>query len=1009
MLTFLATALLLAAKIEFVVPDANFSLREGLPAVQVLSLYQDSFGGLWAGTTAGLAQLGGPTIRVFGPELGLARSAVFAVSEEPSGAIVVGTSGGISRLVGDHFESVPLPPAAAQFAVRRFFRGRDGALWALAGERLLLRHFGGQWTAVGINDALAFEATDFVIDETGTVWLATRNHGLLRLTPVGTRFQKSGDFQAAPGAGVGIDHVVAWRDKIYFSSSLGVSVLPAAADGAVETLAFPRGATAGHRALAVTASGQVFVGTNAGVLTLESGTVVPVESRNERARSAAVTLLSDRESQLWVGTIESGLNLLLMGRGVRFLLADKESFRSIDVDKNGVHWISNGRRILSFRTDDQGRPVSTAEARFEGFDALTIYGIAEDPGGGLLFAMDAGVGLLPPASRAGGPLRVRQDPRFEILRDRLVTAVYRDKGDAVWAISPLGVYRVSKGATEAHSIPIPGGGNPWMGAMDAQGLLWVATRQGAMNVIDTVSERVTPVPLPSHRHVEFVAPAPDGGVVVTFENGASAFLFTSGSPSQTVTSVTLDGLSWLSVQSLQKMGETYLAAHEGDRLSQIRLNPTRIDRTILTSADLEDSDFRYLSLREGRAGQVWFALLNGIGLFDPPNAPPEPNRLRLVPDRLSFEIEPRPNILDLHAELSDPVAPRKARYRYRLVGQTDEWSLWSVDPHIPLANVPPGAYQLEVEAEDRYGRKSNPLSLDIVARAHPWESWPARLAALLLAASAAYTLYRRRVKAIEQDRLNLEAAVKAGRADLEIANHRLQELSLTDMLTGLRNRRYFSEVAEDEIGLLKRRFDERHSSGDPNRDAIFFLLDLDRFKTVNDLFGHAGGDAVLKETARRLQALIRKTDRLIRWGGEEFLVLSLDCQRSEAPEMAARMMAAISDLPFSVGPPDGVHITTSMGWAAYPLPIEGVEPLPEDVVRLADRGLYRAKRGGRNCAVGISPSAEEPLRGGARTGTVELLKDLGFSVVFTMVRGRTPAGGQDLATYRDSSSMRRPV
>jgi len=664
--------------------------------------------------------------------------------------------------------------------------------------------------------------------------------------------------------------------------------------------------------------------------------------------------------------------------------------------------------VLTFRTDDEGNPVSITEARFDRFDALTIYGMAEDPGGGLLFAMDGGVALLPRASRAAGRLLAQQDPRFDALRDRVVTAIYRDPSDAVWAVSPLGVYRLGKGEAEAQSVPVPEG-NPWTAAIDAQGSLWVANRQGDLAVIDTASNQVTPVALPIRRRVEFVGPSPDGGVVVTFENGASSFFSSGGSAERTVTSQALEGISWLSVQSLLKMGEQYLAAHEGDRLSQVRLNPTRIEQTILTSADLEDSDFRYLSLREGRAGQVWFTLLNGIGLLDPPNAPPEPSRLRVEPDWPSFVIGPRPNLLDLYAELSDPVAPRKARYRYRLVGETDEWSSWSTDPHIPLANVAPGAYRLQVEAEDRYGRQANPVSVEVVARAHVWESWPSRTAVLLLAVGAAYALYRRRVRAIEKDRLHLAAAVKEGRADLEIANQRLQELSLTDMLTGLRNRRYFSEVAEDEIRLLKRRFDERHSSGDPNRDAVFFLLDLDHFKTVNDLFGHAGGDAVLQETARRLQGLLRKTDRLIRWGGEEFLALSLDCQRSEAPDMAARMMAVLSEEPFRLGPPGGIHVTASIGWAAYPIAIEGLEPAPEDVVRLADRALYRAKRAGRNCAVGVSPVSDPSVPHGLEAGAVERLEDLGLSVAFTTVPGTPWVAGKGLVPRLDSGPWRRPV
>lgn len=1007
MFTSLATALLLAAKLEFVVPDANFSLREGLPAVQVLSLYQDRYGALWVGTTAGLAQLGGRAIQTFGAEEGLSRSAVFAIAEEPSGAIVAGTASGISRRVRNRFEPVTLPAGAAQLGVRRFVRSRDGALWALAGDRMLLRHTGLGWQEVGIDGAMAFEANDFAVDETGVIWLATRGHGLLRLASAGTRFQKSAQFQVTPDSRVSIDHVTTSGGKVYFTSPRGLSVLSGAEGGAVDTVPFPEGASAGDRTLSVTPFGRVFAASNAGVFTLDGHALVPVESRNDRARASAVTLLSDREGQLWVGTAEHGLNLLLLGRGVRFLRAGKESFRTIDVDRTGVHWVSNERRILSFRTNEQGRPISVGEARFEGFEALVTNGIAEDPSGGLLFAMEGGVGLLPRTTRGAVSPVVRHDPRFEVLRDRRVAAIHADPQGAIWAVSSLGVYRSGKGAMEAHGVPFVDG-SPWMAAMDARGSLWVTTRQGTMAVIDTETEKLTPVPLPPKRHVEFLGPAPDGGVVVTFENGESAFFAADPGKGIRLTSGP-QGISWLSVRSLQKMGDSYLAAHGGDRLSQIRLSPARVEQTILSSADLEDSDFRYLSIREGRAGQFWFTLLNGIGLLDPPNAPPEPGRLHLEPSLDSFVLEPRPNSLDLHVELSDPVAPGKARYRHRLTGQSDQWSEWSNDPHVPLANLAPGEYRLEVEAEDRYGRRSSPLSLVVMAKAHLWESWPARIGALMLALGLAYAVYQGRVRAIEQERRDLAAAVKAGRADLEVANQRLQELSLTDVLTGLRNRRYFSEVVEDEIRLLKRRYDERAASGDPNRDAVYFVLDLDRFKTVNDRFGHAAGDAVLKETGRRLQALLRKTDRLIRWGGEEFLILSMDSQRSEAPEMAARIMGAISREPYAVGPPEGIHVTTSMGWAAYPFSGPEAEPHPGDVVRLADRALYRAKQAGRNCAVGITPVGNETPAGDSRTGAVEALDDLGISVSFTMVQGPSGALGQDLSSLGGTAPTRRPV
>lgn len=1006
MLTSLATVLLLAAKLEFVVPDANFSLREGLPAVQVLSLHQDRYGSLWAGTSAGLARLGGPTIRTYGAEQGLARASVLAVGEGPSGDIVVGTAGGVSRLNGERFESMRLPPAAADLSIRRFVRSRDGVLWALAGDRTILRLMAGTWQTVGIDGALAFEATDLALDDSGALWVATRNHGLIRFAPAGTRLQRSAQFEVAAKAGIAIDHVVASRGRVYFTSAHGLSVVtwnPLLSTGGLSTMPFPSGLGAGHRSLSVTAAGRVFIGTNAGVLTVRDGRIEPAESRNDRARAPAVVLLSDREGQLWIGTTESGLNVLLLGRGVRFLRSEKESFRTIDLDKSGAHWVSNERRVLTFRTDDDGTPRAIREPRFEGFDALTLFGIAESADGSLRFAIDGGVALLKAGDRNSPSAVVRPDPGFEALRGRLVTGIYADARGTLWAVSPLGVFRLRRDEAEAQSVPLPGG-TPWMASLDSSGHLWIATRQGGMVCLDTATGTPVPVSLPSGRHVEFLGIVPDGGVVATFENGQSAF-FTANDAGVIAATAAPQAISWLSVLSLQKMGDLYLAAHGGDRLSQISLERGRVEQTILTSADLEDSDFRYLTLREGRAGQMWFTLLNGIGLLDPPNAPPEPTRLRLEPDVESILLAPRPNTMEIHVELSDPVAPRKARYRYRLVGESDEWSAWTSDPHLPLNNIAPGTYRLEVEAEDRYGRRAAPVGVDVTARAHLWESWPARVAAGLLLLGLAYRFYQQRVRAIEQERLDLAAAVKAGRTDLEAANQRLQELSLTDMLTGLRNRRFFSEVVAGELGLLRRRYDDRVAAGEPNRDAVFFLLDLDRFKTVNDLFGHAGGDAVLKESARRLSAFLRKTDRLIRWGGEEFLVLSLDCQRDQAADLAARMMEAISEQPYPVGPPGGLHITTSIGWAAYPFSLKEPEPHPEDVVQIVDRALYRAKRAGRNCAVGIAPAGPDTP---APLGTAEVLHDLGVTVYFTTVRGPARSAGEDLTSLRGTGPIRRP-
>ena len=190
--------------------------------------------------------------------------------------------------------------------------------------------------------------------------------------------------------------------------------------------------------------------------------------------------------------------------------------------------------------------------------------------------------------------------------------------------------------------------------------------------------------------------------------------------------------------------------------------------------------------------------------------------------------------------------------------------------------------------------------------------------------------------------------------ELKRTNYVLQESSMTDPLTGIRNRRSFSATIQDEVAQSIRAYAE---GGDwTTRDLIFYVIDLDNFKQVNDLHGHDAGDRVLIEASQRIRSAIRNSDALVRWGGEEFLVVSRHADRRQASVLAERVLEAVRGTPFVVGPVDSVHQTCSIGWAAFPWFEEDVRATGyEEVLKYADQGLYRAKRAGKDQAVGMTP------------------------------------------------------
>lgn len=198
--------------------------------------------------------------------------------------------------------------------------------------------------------------------------------------------------------------------------------------------------------------------------------------------------------------------------------------------------------------------------------------------------------------------------------------------------------------------------------------------------------------------------------------------------------------------------------------------------------------------------------------------------------------------------------------------------------------------------------------------------------------------------------------IEARKHQLEQLNRELSVSVVTDTLTGLHNRRYlrsFLERPQVEILTRSAGMERRHVR---DQGLTFFLLDLDHFKRINDEFGHDSGDAVLIEVAQRLRHFIRNGDAILRWGGEEFLLVARDADHDTATKLARRMLKVISSDPIRIGHGKTVNITASIGFAPMPFPAPfGARFSVDHVIGLADAAAYLSKHAGRACAHGVMP------------------------------------------------------
>ena len=359
------------------------------------------------------------------------------------------------------------------------------------------------------------------------------------------------------------------------------------------------------------------------------------------------------------------------------------------------------------------------------------------------------------------------------------------------------------------------------------------------------------------------------------------------------------------------------------------------------------------------------------------------------------------NSLAVEFSSSDFSAPERNRYAYRLDGYDTGWV--SADAARRLAaytNLPPGHYKLRLRASNRDGQWGE---RELVLPVHVWPAWyqtwwfraglAVALGLLLVAAVSARTrLLRHRQLELEHKVRERTTELRALHEALEEKSMQLELSSVTDPLTGLHNRRFLSEHIEQDLASSLRRAQETLAAGGQplDTDNVFLLLDIDAFKRVNDRHGHAVGDAVLLQFGARLRSVLRESDYLVRWGGEEFLAVARDTDRQRAEELAERMRAVIAATPFALGDGGEIEVTCSVGFACVPFEME--RPMArswQQVVNLADLGLYAAKRSGRDAWVGVHTATGRGARGERVVGGFGLTSSRALDEVAAAIRAST--------------------
>lgn len=934
---------------------------EGLRHLSLTCLAQDASGFIWAGTEGGVYRYDGAGFRRWTIADGLPSTWVESLSPDSDGSLWIGTRRGLCRFRAGRITPVTDPQVLVSAEIKHLYRAPDGRLWVATDQGLFVRGASGPFAlAPGWPGGKAY----WVAKGQNGLWVGT-DAGLLQLQgeawhAFGTESGLSGDpVKAVEEDGAG--RVWLRTASALFLRRLGGSLFTKVDAGPIFNTIY-------EEQLEPDGQGGLWAPTVQGLLHLKAdGTLERLGQARGLPTAWANVVLVDRQGGLWAGGV--GLyEELGQGDWRTYVQADglpADNIWALHRDQFGVMWVATAAGL--------------ARMRPEGFESLpetrgeVIYAFAEKDGeiwaGGEQAYLDR--------FRFG---RTKPDrvPLPDGMGAQGILSLAFDSAGNLWMGTTKAGLLCRKADGSFVREPVPGlapDGQVSTVEVASDGSLWIACEAGLARRNPDGKWRVWDqrAGLKTSR-LWAVVRMDDGTAWVAYQEPYGlTHVRVEGDTLTLLGQVgTANGLASDSIYSLGRDPQGNLWAGTNDGVARIARDGrlARYGR----AEGLGGEDCNPFSFWADADGDVWLGTTGGLehhlagrdgaSLQAPPavvlSAEAGPRTVDGPFDGTSRmpDVEPGASTVTFRFATLDFALGPSVRYQVRLLGLGEDWRATNLhEARYPA--LPAGRYRFEVRTTLGEGQVGpvNGVDFEVLA---PW--WRRRgtlafgLAALL---GLIWAGLRWRTRRLRQRNEELETLVKQRTEALELSNLALEAISMTDPLTGLGNRRHMEQMLPNEVSRAQRRHREllegKLQQLPPDAKLAIVMLDIDRFKAVNDTYGHAGGDAVLAQVAERIRAVCRGTDMPVRWGGEEFLIVAHVADLDGACAFAERLAHLLRERPFKL--PDGkdLLLTASVGFALFPFIATDPEAVPwDEALAMADRCLYAAKASGRDRWVGVA-------------------------------------------------------